>query len=77
MTKKCPECEEEIKWDDNIFAGEDGEFYHAECVTAYPTGYSLFGLDGDYITNSEDDEDMAISVLNLGEYNDEVEEEKE
>lgn len=73
MIKKCAECREEIAWDDNIFVGEDGEAYHAECVTAYPTGYSLFGLSGDYITQSEDMEDMAICLLDHGEYVDDEE----
>ena len=74
MIKRCPECKEEIMWNDDIFIGEDGNGYHKECVTAYPIGYTLFGLDGDFITNSDDSENMAISVLELGEYNDEVEE---
>lgn len=73
MIKRCPECNEEIVWNDDIFIGEDGEVYHATCVTAYPNGFTLFGLDGDFITNSDDSEDMAISVLDSGEYVDDEE----
>lgn len=73
MIKQCPECKEEVKWDDDVFIGDNGEAYHKECVTAYPIGYSLFSLDGDYLAQSEDTDMLAVCVLNNGEYLDEEE----
>lgn len=73
MIKRCPECNEEIVWNDDIFIGEDGEVYHATCVTAYPNGFTLFSLDGNCLTVTEDIDSMAVCVLDSGEYIDDEE----
>ncbi|WP_079709731.1 hypothetical protein [Paraliobacillus ryukyuensis] len=65
--KKCGACNEEFNWDDDVVE-VNGEFYHKDCVTLYPTGYFAM-LDDEPLGETEnDDGNMAFEILEEGEY---------
>lgn len=63
--RKCDECVEVFKWDDDI-VNVDDRYFHKDCVELIPMGYIAF-VDDDPIGEVEY-EDMACFILNDGDY---------
>lgn len=72
--KKCSNCGEIFEWNNDVIVAEDGmytNYFHEECVTLYPTGYVAY-VDGDYLGEVNSEADMAFSVFEPGDYEEEV-----
>lgn len=65
--KKCEECQELIRWNEEIIETENGNIYHEDCCTVFPIRYGILVGD-DYKGNSDDGINMACVMLNYGEY---------
>lgn len=65
--KKCEECQELIRWNEDIIATEDGDIYHKDCCTIFPIQYGVM-VGEDYKGNSDDGINMACVMLNYGDY---------
>lgn len=63
--KKCEECYETFKWDDDVVSVNE-EYYHARCVELVPTGYVAYV--GDEFIGWVEYEDMACLVLDIDDY---------
>jgi len=68
--KRCPECKETFRWNDDVIHADDN-FYHKDCVQMIPTGYVAY--IGDHCIGEVDYEDTACFILDTDEYEDESE----
>lgn len=66
--KKCPECKEVFKWDDDVVRIEsNNEIYHAECLTIFPIKWFAI-VKGEPLGLIDEEPDMAFSFMTEGEY---------
>jgi len=63
--KKCDECLEIFKWNDDVLTVDD-RLFHKECVELIPMGY--IAMVNDYPVGEVENDDMACFVLDDGEY---------
>lgn len=65
----CPECKETFKWDDNALLVEDKDaYYHEKCIDMYPMTYLIMDKNGDVLGTADTDADMALSIMEDGEF---------
>ena len=72
----CEECNEPIRWDEEIVETEDGDLYHEDCCSIFPIRYGVMVGDN-YKGNAENESEIACVVLDDGEYIDIEEREAE
>ena len=63
--KKCDECLETFKWDDDV-VNVDDNYFHKSCVEIVPIGYVAY-VNGEHIGEVEY-EDMACFILDTDDY---------
>lgn len=63
--KRCDECVEVFKWDDDVVNIGD-RCFHRDCVELVPSSYVAF-VNGEFIGEVEY-EDSAYLILNDGDY---------
>lgn len=65
----CPECNEPFNWNDSVLFVEDKDaYYHENCISIYPISYLVMDKHGDVLGTVDTDVDMAISIMNHGEF---------
>lgn len=72
----CEECNEPIRWDEEIVQTEDGDLYREDCCCIFPIRYGVMVGDN-YKGNTENESEIACSILDYGEYIDSEEREGE
>lgn len=69
--KKCDDCTEVFKWDDDV-VDVGGMYFHKACVELVPSAHVAFA--GDEFIGEVEDEDLACLFFSKGEYKEEGEE---
>lgn len=60
---KCGRCDKEFFWNSEVIA-VDSEVYHKSCVNLFPSNYSVFTLEDDFLGEVEDEDgNMAYEVI--------------
>jgi len=65
----CPECNEPFEWDDNVLLVEDKDaYYHEGCIEIYPATYLIMDKNDNVLGMADTDVDMALSIMDDGEF---------